>query len=106
MGIFAQTQLDWLRQYVPLVHGAPSHDTFRNVFMMIQPSALLEITSAWVGSLEGLHVRIDGKVNRGVKDPESGRRLELTNVRAVAGPGADQGTRAFFDRLALNRPLR
>ena len=40
MGIFAQSQLDWLRQYVPLVHGAPSHDTFRNVFMMIKPSAL------------------------------------------------------------------
>ncbi|HMS86609.1 MAG TPA: ISAs1 family transposase [Nitrospira sp.] len=78
MGIFAQTQLDWLRQYVPLIHGAPSHDTFRNVFMMIKPAALLEITSAWVGSLEGLHVRIDGKVNRGVKDPESGRsRLHL-----------------------------
>ena len=78
MGIFAQTQLDWLRQYVPLIHGAPSHDTFRNVFMMIKPAALLDITSAWVGSLEGLHVRIDGKVNRGVKDPESGRsRLHL-----------------------------
>jgi len=78
MGIFAQTQLDWLRQYVPLIHGAPSHDTFRNVLMMIKPAALLEITSAWVGSLEGLQVCIDGKVNRGVKDPESGRsRLHL-----------------------------
>ena len=31
---------------------------------------------------------------------------ELTNVRAVAGPGADQGTRAFFERLAINRPGR
>jgi DNA-binding PadR family transcriptional regulator len=39
-------------------------------------------------------------------DAESGRRLELTNVRAVAGPGADQATRTFFDRLALNRPAR
>jgi hypothetical protein len=37
-------------------------------------------------------------------DGPSGRRLELTNVRAVAGPGADQGTRDFFNRLALNRP--
>lgn len=78
MGIFAQTQLEWLRQYVPLTHGAPSHDTFRNVFMMIKPAALMEIISTWVGSLEGLHVRIDGKVNRGAKDPESGRgRLHL-----------------------------
>ena len=39
-------------------------------------------------------------------DADSGQRLELTNVRAVAGPGADQGTRAFFERLALNRPPR
>jgi DNA-binding HxlR family transcriptional regulator len=36
-------------------------------------------------------------------DGTTGRRLELTNVRAVAGPGADQGTRDFFNRLALNR---
>jgi hypothetical protein len=39
-------------------------------------------------------------------DAASGQRLELTNVRAVAGAGADQATRAFFERLALNRPPR
>ena len=39
-------------------------------------------------------------------DAASGRRLELTNVRAVAGPGADQGTRTFFERLAINRTAR
>jgi len=39
-------------------------------------------------------------------DAESGRRLELTNVRAVAGPGADETTRTFFDRRALNRPAK
>ena len=36
-------------------------------------------------------------------DALSGRRLELTNVRAIAGPGAVQATRDFFDRLTLNR---
>ena len=36
-------------------------------------------------------------------DAETGRKLELTNVRAVAGPGAVQATRDFFDRLALNK---
>jgi hypothetical protein len=39
-------------------------------------------------------------------DALSGRRLELTNVRAVAGPGADQATRDFFDRLTLTRPTQ
>ena len=37
-------------------------------------------------------------------DVLTGRRLELTNVRAVAGAGAVQATRDFFDRLALTRP--
>src|SRR5471032_2474009 len=37
-------------------------------------------------------------------DGTTGQRVELTNVRAVAGPGADQGTRDFFSRLTLNRP--
>ena len=37
-------------------------------------------------------------------DSTTGQRLDLTNVRAVAGPGAEQGTRDFFDRLAINRP--
>ena len=36
-------------------------------------------------------------------DSMSGQKLELTNVRAVAGPGAEQGTREFFDRLTINR---
>ena len=84
MATFAQTQLAWLRLYVPLINGEPSHDTFRNVFMMLKPSALLEITAAWVGELAGQHVRIDGKVNRGVKDPETGRHC-LHLLRAWVG---------------------
>ena len=39
-------------------------------------------------------------------DTDTGRRIELTNVRAVAGPGADQNTRSFFERLALNKTPR
>ena len=37
-------------------------------------------------------------------DAATGQRLDLTNVRAVAGPGAEQRTREFFDRLSLARP--
>lgn len=73
MALFAETQLDWLRRYVPLRNGAPSHDTFRYVFMLIKPAAFTQIMSEWVGSLENRHVRIDGKVNRGVKNTETGR---------------------------------
>ena len=70
---FAQTQLPWLRGFLSLEHGAPSHDVFRNVFMMLRPEAMLELFGRWCGPLEGRHVAIDGKTLRGTHDAESGR---------------------------------
>ena len=73
MGHFAQSQLAWLRQFMPLRNGAPSHDVFRNVFLALQPDALLEIMELWVGELDGKQVTIDGKVSRGAKDGVTGK---------------------------------
>ncbi len=73
MGHFAQSQLGWLRQFMPLRNGAPSHDVFRNVFMALKPDDMLEIMELWVGDLEGKQVAIDGKVSRGAKDTRTGR---------------------------------
>lgn len=91
METFAETQLLWLRRYVPLLHGAPSHDTFRYVFMMLKPTALLDIVSAWVGEIDGLHLRIDGKVSRGAKDTESGRSRLLLLRAWVSDLGLSVG---------------
>ena len=49
MEAFASSQLDWLRTFLPLTNGAPSHDVFRNVFMAIQPGALVAILAEWSG---------------------------------------------------------
>lgn len=84
MGYFAQSQLEWLRRFTPLVHGAPSHDVFRNVFMGLQPEALLEVMQQWVGELGGQHLAIDGKVSRGAKDPATGKST-LHLLRAWVG---------------------
>jgi predicted transposase YbfD/YdcC len=84
MGIFAQSQLEWLRRFTPLVNGAPSHDVFRNVFMSLQPGALLEVMQQWAGELGGQHLAIDGKVSRGVKDPATGKST-LHLLRAWVG---------------------
>ncbi|OYW70010.1 MAG: hypothetical protein B7Z21_00310 [Verrucomicrobiales bacterium 32-60-5] len=73
MGHFAQSQLTWLRQFMVLRNGAPSHDVFRNVFLALQPEALLEIMELWVGELDGKQVTIDGKVSRGAKDDDTGK---------------------------------
>ena len=46
MEVFATSQLDWLRTFLPLENGAPSHDVFRNVFIALRPEAELEGVSA------------------------------------------------------------
>jgi predicted transposase YbfD/YdcC len=39
MAVFAETRLELLRQFVPLEHGAPSHDTFTRLFRALDPQA-------------------------------------------------------------------
>jgi len=72
---FAQTQMAWLRGFLVLKNGAPSHDVFRNVFLALRPQALLDILTGWCGELSGKHVAIDGKTLRGTHDAEQGRHL-------------------------------
>ena len=38
MEAFAKSQLEWLRTFLPLENGAPSHDVFRNVFIALRSS--------------------------------------------------------------------
>ncbi len=73
MEIFAETQEAWLRTFLPLPHGTPSHDVFRNVLMALQPSCLLEILGTWGTALNGRHIAIDGKTMRGSRDSSAGK---------------------------------
>jgi len=75
MEVFAETQEPWLRTFLPLPNGTPSHDVFRNVFMALAPEALLEILTAWGAELSGHHVAIDGKALRGTWDGAAGKCL-------------------------------
>lgn len=40
MALFARSRLELLRQFIPLRHGAPSHDTFTRVLAIVDPDAL------------------------------------------------------------------
>ena len=75
MEVFAQTQMPWLRTFLTLENGAPSHDVFRNLFMALRPATLAEIIRDWCGDLSGQHVAIDGKVLRGACGGATGRSM-------------------------------
>lgn len=70
---FAKNRLSWLRRFVPLANGAPSHDTVGRVVSLIKPDQFQKAFLDWIASLaddsddEGQprYVPIDGKTLRG-----------------------------------------
>jgi hypothetical protein len=78
IALSGRSKLDWLRTFLALPNGIPSHDTFRRVFMRIDPAACEAGFTAWAGSLmagfEREVVAIDGKTIRGSFDPGGSSR--------------------------------
>src|SRR5512134_475537 len=66
---FAEQKEAWLRGFLELPNGIPSHDTLSDVFGRLQPEAFAEAFLRWVRvalpSLAGEQVCLDGKTLRG-----------------------------------------
>jgi predicted transposase YbfD/YdcC len=76
IALYGRSKLDWLRTFLELPNGIPSHDTFRRVFMLIDPIAFEAGFAAWAGSLVTGFARevvaIDGKTLRRSFDQRRG----------------------------------
>jgi predicted transposase YbfD/YdcC len=68
IALWAQEKEAWLRQYVNLPNGIPSHDTFARLFGLIDPKQFEAAFRRWVAEvLPGLSpqvVALDGKTSR------------------------------------------
>ena len=88
MEAFGRAKAPWLRTFLALPSGIPSHDTFGRVFARLDPDAFGRCFAAWVQAVapETLgHLRaIDGKTLRGSHDRANGR-APLHLVSAWAG---------------------
>jgi predicted transposase YbfD/YdcC len=78
--MFGKIRLQWLRKFIKLRDGVPSHDTISRVFRVIKPMAFHEAFLAWVKGLglsdEGLNViAIDGKSLRRSHDKKHGKSM-------------------------------
>lgn len=66
---FGHKRFDWLKGFLELPNGIPSHDTFERVFDRINPSAFTACFRSWVRAVQRVlrikHVAIDGKTLRG-----------------------------------------
>jgi hypothetical protein len=62
---FAKAKLSWLKTFLKLPEGVPSHDTFNRVFSLLDPAELETAFIQWTCSVaqitDGEVVSIDGK---------------------------------------------
>lgn len=83
---FGNNRLTWLRTFLRLEGGIPSHDTFGRVFARLDPAELVACIQRWlddVGREIGKHIAIDGKTLRRSFDKAAGRNpLHLVSAWA------------------------
>ena len=74
---FGRAKEDWLRTFVKIPNGIPSHDTFGRVFSLLDPERFQEAFRDWVAAVQGRVrgvVAIDGKTARGSHDHAKGKK--------------------------------
>ena len=107
---------EWLKGFLDLPHGTPSHDTFGDVFRVLDPDVFESCFREWIGGLVGVVkdiIALDGKTVRGSKDG-SIPPLHLVSAYATslgltlgqegsAGKGNElKAVRALLDTLVLD----
>ena len=75
---FGKEKEDWLRQYIPLKNGIPSHDCIAYTLRKVSPPGFRECFMRWVNvvkkNTEGEIVAVDGKTARGSRDRKNNRK--------------------------------
>lgn len=74
---FGKDKLDWLRQYVELKNGIPSHDCIAYVLSRLSPAKFRECFMSWTHAVTeetgGEVIAIDGKTAKGSRDRKNNR---------------------------------
>ena len=95
VALYGRCKERWLRAFLALPHGIPSHDTFRRVLMLVDPDAFEQAFLGWVcaafppAAAPGVHqapeqVAVDGKTVRHAFDRKRTRSpLHLVSAYAT-----------------------
>lgn len=101
---WAEDNETWLRQYLVLEHGTPSHDTFGRVFRILDATIFEQCFRGWIADMVGVIdgvVALDGKTVCGSRD---GENTALHMISAFAtGSGlclGQEGTRGKGHEIA------
>ena len=86
---FGQAKLDWLRKYVGLKNGVPSHDCIAYVISRLSPKGFQECFMSWTQAVTeatgGEVIAVDGKTSKGSRDRKAARNpLHMVSAWATA----------------------
>ena len=89
MAQFGKARDVWLRTFLALPNGIPSHDIFRRVFLLLSPGKFSAVFLSWTQTLRQTAgaevVALDGKTVRRSFDSADGRRaIHLVSAWASA----------------------
>nr|WP_321399908.1 ISAs1 family transposase [uncultured Desulfobacter sp.] len=74
---YGQSKHDWLKTFLELPNGIPSHDTIRRIFIIIDPEEFRMAFIDWVASIRPLLpetvIAVDGKTLRRSHDKTNGK---------------------------------
>src|SRR5579872_3838438 len=88
---FGESKQAWLKQYLELPAGIPSHDTFSRVFRLLDATVFQERFMKWVerhfSIRRGQVIAVDGKTARGSRDSFRGQEA----IHLVSAFAQDSG---------------
>ena len=83
IGAFAEVKEEWLKKYIDLEYGVPSHDTIQRVFEHLDSKAFNRAFMEWTNKIsdhtEGRIIAVDGKTVRGSADGER-KAIHIVNA--------------------------
>ena len=87
--LYGKNKVSWLKQFLELANGIPSHDTFGRVFAMLDPQEFGGRFLDWVRTIheltQGQVIAIDGKQLRGSIDRYNGKQaIQVVSAWATA----------------------
>lgn len=81
---YGKSKEDWLKNYLQLPHGIPSHDTFNRFFSALNPEEFERAFLSWVKAIseltDGDVVSIDGKTICGSRISGSKRAIHIVSA--------------------------
>lgn len=86
---FGHAREAWLRRFLELPHGIPSHDTFGRFFARLDPQEFQRCFMNWVKAIhtltDGQVIAVDGKCLRGTQDGYLGQQaISMVSAWATA----------------------